>query len=72
MMEANISVHCVIPQRSNKVIGVNEYQCALSQARNKGQMLRVALRTLSSMGYHAGADEQLWKKIEQYLQDFED
>lgn len=71
MKEANITVHCMIPQKASHVIGVNEYQCAISQAKNKGQMLRAALRTLSSMGYHVNADEKLWAKVEPYLDDFE-
>jgi hypothetical protein len=62
----------MVPQKSASVIGAQQYQCALKEAKNKGQMLRVALRTLSSMGYHSGADEKLWAKIEPYLDDFDD
>ena len=59
-----------IPQKPSAVISVNEYHSALSEAKNKGQQLRVMTRILSSMGYHSNMDEKLRAKIKPYLEDF--
>ena len=68
----DISVHCAIPQEPTKVIGMQEYWSGLRGARNKGQRLRVALRVLSSMGYHAGCPDDVRKIIKEYLEDYND
>jgi len=69
-IDCGTSVHCMLPQEPTRVIGVHEYRAAMKQARNKGQRLRVTLRVLSSMGYHAGADDEFRKIIKEYLEDF--
>lgn len=67
----SIGPHCTIQQKPSKVVGVNDYQRCLEDARNKGEMLRVCLRTLSSMGYNSDLSEKLKGKVGPYLADFE-
>lgn len=49
--DKDAGVHCVIPQNTGTVVSIPEFQAAFLAAKNKGQKLRVALRTLSSHGY---------------------
>lgn len=67
---SDVSIHCQIPQKPQKVIGANEYWAALADCKNKGQMLRVMARVLSSMGYHANCPDEVRKKITEYLEDY--
>ena len=60
------------PLKGRRPISVSEYQIAmLKYGTNKGKMLRVALRTLSSLGYHA-ENPELFEKVREYLEDFSD
>lgn len=60
---------CLIPLAPSGVVGVPEFQKALLSAKNKGQMLRVCFRTLSSMGYGVNG---LWstQKLKEFLEDY--
>jgi len=61
--------HVELPAK--KPVFVSEYQDAmLKYGTNKGKMLRVALRTLSSLGYHA-ENPELFQKVKEYLEDYE-
>lgn len=68
--QASVSIHCTLPQHPPRVVGANEYQRELGNAKNKGQQLRVCFRVLSSMGYHANMDPAVWEKIREYLADY--
>lgn len=60
------------PLLGRRPIAISEYQMAmLRYGTNKSKMLRVALRTLSSLGYHAESPE-LFEKVKEYLEDFSD
>ena len=62
-------IHCVIPLRTGLVVGIPEFQSATKKCKNKAQKLRVAYRTLSSMGYFSDgfcADPAVSEYIEDY------
>lgn len=66
-MKANV---CSIPARSSSVVGVNQFQAEYKRQKNKGQRLRVALRTLSSMGYLSGMAEE--PSVKEFIEDYQD
>lgn len=53
-VDEQAGLHCAIPQTPGRIVSVPEFQEAFLSAKNKGQKLRAALRTLASLGY--GAD----------------
>jgi len=70
LIEEVVSVHCSIPLRASKVVGMNEFQKAYKEGKNKGQRLRACLRTLSSMGYLQGMYSE--KDVKDFIEDFDE
>jgi len=65
------AVHCSIPSHPSQIVGCWDYWSELMRCKNKGQIIRVMARVLSSHGRHGNMmPDEARKKIEQYLEDF--
>jgi hypothetical protein len=70
-IDDHVEVHCPIPLKSSNIVSVGAYQGAMKAAKNKGQRLRVAIRTLDKLGYNSNADEDFLKVIREYREDYD-
>ena len=68
-VDEQATIHCVIPLATGGVVGIADFQEAYESCKNSKQRLRVALRTLSSMGYLSGDFASL-PHVRGFLEDY--